>query len=292
MTESQKLETPSGKVATGENFPVGSILLPARLRPHVAAFYELARAADDIADNARMGADEKLARLSRIEEAIEGGNANDAGLAKAHRMRDSLAATSMPPRHCLDLLHAFRQDAVKRRYVDWYDLIDYCNRSAAPVGRFLLDLHGEDRRLWPASDALCNALQVLNHLQDCAEDYRKLDRVYIPVTWLAEKGIDVGALAEPASSPGLRRVLDRMLSGVDVLLEEASPLARMMRSRRLAAETAVIQAIARRLAVELRRRDPLREHVKLSRKEYAACVLKGIYRGLMRRQRDVEGRGL
>ena len=195
------IETPSGKDAGGENFPVGSVLLPAALRPHVAAFYGFARAADDIADNPALEPDDKIARLNRMAEAIEGGHAGDSALAKAHLMRDSLAATGVTPRHCLDLLDAFRQDAAKRRYADWDEVIAYCMRSAAPVGRYLMDLHGEDRALRPAADALCNALQLLNHLQDCGEDYREMDRVYIPEPWLAEEGLGVEALAMAASPP-------------------------------------------------------------------------------------------
>ncbi len=268
--------------AAGENFPVGSILLPAALRPHVMAFYAFARTADDIADNPALAAEDKIARLNRMAEAIEGARGGDNALAKAHRMRESLVATGVPARHCLDLLDAFRQDAVKQRYADWDDLMDYCMRSAAPVGRYLLDLHGEDPALWPAADALCNALQVLNHLQDCGADYREMDRVYIPEPWLAAEGLGVEALGEARTSPALRRVLDRLLDGVHGLLDEAAPLAGRLKSRRLAMETAAIQAIARKLAALLRRKDPLAGRVKLGRLSYAACMLEGIWKGLVR----------
>ncbi|MBE9552869.1 MAG: squalene synthase HpnC [Proteobacteria bacterium] len=284
MNEStrQTIETPSGKDAAGENFPVGSFLLPAALRPHVAAFYAFARAADDIADNPAPAADDKIARLTRMAEAVEGAHGDDSALALAHRMRESLADTGVPARHCLDLLDAFRQDAVKQRYENWDDLMDYCLRSAAPVGRYLMDLHGEDRALRPAADALCNALQVLNHLQDCGEDFREMDRVYIPEPWLAAEGLNVESLSAAASPPGLRRVLDRLLDGTDELLNTAAPLAGRMKSRRLAMETAAIQAIARKLAAELRRRDPLAERVKLGRIGYVVCMLEGIWKGIVR----------
>ena len=286
MTNIGELETPpgkkmAGKDAAGENFPVGSILLPAALRPHVAAYYAFARATDDIADNPETEADVKVARLTRMAEAIEGAHADDSELAKAHRMRESLAATGVPARHCLDLLDAFRQDAVKRRYADWDELIDYCLRSAAPVGRYLMDLHGEDVVLRPSADALCNALQLLNHLQDCGEDYREMDRVYIPEPWLAAEGLGVETLATETTNPSLRRVLDRMLDGIDSLLDEAAPLAGRMKSRRLAMETAAIQAIARKLAALLRHGDPLAGRVKLGRMSYVSCMLEGIWKGLV-----------
>jgi squalene synthase HpnC len=282
MVNTGGIETPSGKGAAGENFPVGSFLLRASLRPHVAVFYAFARAADDIADNPALEPDDKIARLNRMAATLDGGHGGDNAPAKARRMRESLASTGVSSRHCLDLLDAFRQDAVKRRYEDWGDLINYCNRSATPVGRYLMDLHGEDRALWPAADALCNALQILNHLQDCGEDYREMDRVYIPEPWLAAEGLGVEILAEATAPPGLRRVLDRLLDGVDGLLYTAAPLAGHLNSRRLAMETAAIQAIARKLAARLGRLDPLAGRVKLARIGYVSCMVGGIWKGLTR----------
>ncbi|MCC7272666.1 MAG: squalene synthase HpnC [Alphaproteobacteria bacterium] len=268
------VETPSGKGAADENFPVGSWLLPAPLRPHIAAFYRFARAIDDIADNPALSPADKLARLDRMALAVASGS-GDATLATADRLRRSLAATGVTPRHALDLVDAFRQDAVKSRYAGWDDLMSYCDRSAAPVGRYLLDLHGEDRRLYPGSDALCNALQVINHLQDCGDDRRALDRVYLPVPWLAEAGASVEDLDAPALSPGLRRVLDRCLDGVERLLAVSHSLAPAMASTRLALETGVIQRIATTLVRRLRAEDPLAHRVALGRTVFAAAALAG-----------------
>jgi phytoene/squalene synthetase len=317
------LETPSGKAARDENFPVGSILLPARLRPHVAAFYAFARAADDIADSPALAPEDRIARLDRLERIvidhthdrsresalhrkdradspgwwIAKGDSSQPGsalaaalrgeeggpdLAKAARMRASLEETAVSPRHCLDLLDAFRQDAVKARYADWDELMHYCDRSAAPVGRYLLDLHGEDGTLYPLSDALCNALQILNHLQDCAADHRELDRVYIPEPWLQAEGLGVQALAAARCDAALRRVLDRMLDGVDGLLATAAPLSAALTGRRLAMEAAAIQAVARKLSALLRRRDPLAVRVRLGRAAYASCIAEGVWKGLAR----------
>ena len=103
----------------------------------------------------------------------------------------------LSPRHAQDLLAAFKLDVTKLRYRDWDDLIGYCSLSAMPVGRFVLDVHGESRGTWPANDALCAALQIINHLQDCKDDYRNLDRVYVPLDPLAARGIGVEALGEP-----------------------------------------------------------------------------------------------
>src|SRR4051812_40149661 len=140
MSVAVGIETPSGKGAGDENFPVGSWLLPRPLRPHVAAYYAFARAIDDIADNPDLDAGDKTRRLDAFGAALAGGSA-DPHYAKAEALRLTLAATGISARHGLDLISAFKQDAIKRRYADWNELIDYCLRSASPVGRFLCDLH-------------------------------------------------------------------------------------------------------------------------------------------------------
>ena len=278
------LETPSGKGAGDENFQVGSWLLPAALRPHVAAFYAFVRAADDVADNPDLAPVDKIHRLERFEAALTGPPGLAASLPKAQALRASLVATGVSPKHALDVLAAFKRDATKRRYRDWPDLLSYCALSASPVGRFLLDLHGEARALYRFSDPLCDALQVLNHLQDCRADYLALDRVYLPQDGFVAAGTGVEALAETAASPALRAVLDRALAGVGDLLSAASDLPRALRSPRLAAESAVILEMARRLAGELRARDPLAERIELTRAQFLACGLVGLGRVLWDRR--------
>jgi farnesyl-diphosphate farnesyltransferase len=268
------LETPSGKGRGDENFPVGSWLIRRDLRLHVHAFYRFARSADDIADNPALSADDKVQRLDRMAAILDGAPGADSPAASA--MRRSLAETGTTAQHCHDVLHAFRLDATKLRYRDWDDLIGYCRYSAAPVGRQLLDLHGERRDTWRAADALCSALQVLNHLQDCAEDYRTLDRVYVPLDELDAAGITVAALAEPAASPALRRVLDRLLDRTDLLVATARGLPPGVKAAGLRAESAAIVALAARLSRRLRRRDPLAGRVKLTRADFAAALGAGI----------------
>lgn len=279
MTASS-VETPSGKDAAYENFPVGSFLLPASLRPHVAVFYAFARAIDDIADNPNLPADEKIRRLSEFENELTGRTRNPA-FTTAHRMRSSLEETGVPVRHCLDLIAAFKQDATKLRYKDWDDLMGYCILSAAPVGRYLLDLHGGSRDGYGPSDALCMALQVINHLQDCQDDYRSLDRVYLPGDWLAAEGSRVEELDAPSVSPALRRVIDRTLAATDRLMVDARRLPGGLASRRLAMESGAIVAIADALLARLRREDPLERRVRLGKPEFLACCLKGALSGLL-----------
>ena len=280
---SQAVETPSGKVAGDENFPVGSWLLPARLRPHVAAFYRFARAIDDIADNPALAPADKIARLDRFAEAITGAETGDPALATAHRLRASLAETEVTARHCLDLIVAFKRDAVTPRTDDWADLMSYCENSANPVGRYLLDLHGENTADYAASDALCSVLQVLNHLQDCQDDYRSLGRVYLPGDWLAAAGQGVEALDQARCTPGLRQVLDRCLDGVEELTIDARTLPGRLRNARLAMESAVILRLAERLTALLRGGDPLAGRVALGRLDFLLCGVGGIGGVLLRR---------
>jgi squalene synthase HpnC len=280
----EALETPSGKGRGDENFPVGSFLIRKDLRPHVHAFYRFARNADDIADSPILSADDKVRRLDRMGEILDGASGGAAGddSPSATAMRRSLAQTGTTAQHCHDVLRAFRLDATKLRYRDWDDLMEYCRYSASPVGRQLLDLHGESRDTWPASDALCSALQVLNHLQDCADDYRNLDRVYLPLDVMGEADIAVEALTGPASSPGLRRVLDQLLDNTDRLIDTATRLPGGVAARGLRWESATIVDLARRLSRRLRRGDPLEARVALSKGDFAAALVTGIVRGRRR----------
>lgn len=277
MTRS--VETPSGKNAAGENFPVGSFLIRRDLRRHVHTFYAFARAADDIADNPDLGAEDKVRRLNRMGEILEGAPGDESPTAAA--MRRSLAETGVTAQHCHDVLHAFRLDATKLRYEDWDDLMEYCRYSASPVGRQLIDLHGEGRAAYPPSDALCSALQVLNHLQDCAEDYRNLDRVYVPRADLAATGARIEELGGGRSSPALRATLDRLLDATERLIATAQGLPPAIGSLGLRCESAVIVTLAGRLAALLRRGDPLARRVKLTPSDFAAALFAGSWRGLI-----------
>ena len=239
----------SGKGHRDENFPVASFLIARRRRPAVLAFYRVARMADDIADNAAAAPRDKDARLAAIEASLTGGSDDIAPAAGAARDHAGRARSS--PRHILDLLEAFRRDVRKIRYENWAELMDYCRYSAAPVGRFVLEVHGESPATWPASDALCAALQVVNHLQDCGEDYRQLNRVYLPLDALGAAGADVTALRPPRASPALRGVITDLARRTLGLLDAARPLASEVRDLRLRLEIGVIHALATDLAGRL-----------------------------------------
>jgi farnesyl-diphosphate farnesyltransferase len=272
------VEAWSGKDKADENFPVGSWLIRRELRAHVHAFYAFARNADDIADSAALSAAQKIERLDIMEEVLMGRRAE--GSPSAARLRESLAQSGVAAIHARELLVAFRQDATRNRYADWADLMDYCRYSAAPVGRYVLDLHGEDQQSWAASDALCAALQVINHVQDCAGDLRSLDRCYIPNDWMAAAGTGVDDLARDETVPAMRAVFDQMLAATDRLNAQAAALPGLVRARRLRVETAIIARLARRLTARLQAGDPLAGRVKLTKPDFAQAAILSLGRFL------------
>ncbi len=262
-------------MSAGENFPVGSLLIRRDLREIVGAFYRFARAADDIADAADLPSESKLLRLAWFEAGLDG---DPQGAAEGR----ALASLGKPEvvRHARQLLAAFRRDAEGGSCATWADLLGYCEDSANPVGRFLLDLHDEPRAAWPVSDRLCTALQVLNHLQDLKADYLHLSRHYLPAEWLAEEGASFSDLEASAMSPALRRAVDRALDRCDALLDGAEALPGALSSRRLAGEAATILWLARKLAWRLRRADPVAGPVRLSRTDFVRAGLLGAWTAL------------
>ena len=273
-------ELRSGKSHRDENFPVASWIIHPRHRALILAFYNFVRTADDIADHADLADATKLALLDELDSDLVG---QGDGQREAVTLRKALAARGMPPRHARDVITAFRMDVTKKRTADWDDLIHYCSFSAMPVGRFMLDVHGESRATWAASDALCAALQINNHLQDCGDDYRKLDRVYIPADTLAVHGADVADLKAPRASPALLACVRDLAGKTEVLLRQSQTLDVHVADARLGCEIAVIQTFARRILDLLKVRDPLSENVHLSKGAMAGYALGGMASGLWRR---------
>ncbi|MDY0874024.1 squalene synthase HpnC [Dongia rigui] len=268
------IATPSGKNATNENFPVGSALIRADLRPHVHAFYRFARMGDDIADNNALSPQDKVARLDMMEAVLLDSMRED--IREAADLRRSLAQTHVAPINSTELLKAFRMDATKQRYADWEELMTYCRYSAAPVGRQLLDLHGEPVAARGPSDALCAALQVINHLQDCGVDYLEMDRVYFPQDHLARHGAATKDLSERGSSPAVAKALNEALDKTDALMVEARQLPGRLKDFRLRAESATIVRLADKMIGQLRRNDPLAGRVKPTKMFFLTAMLEGI----------------
>jgi hydroxysqualene synthase len=278
MTSASELR--SGKTHRDENFPVASWIIHPRHRAVILAFYNFVRTADDIADHATLDANVKLAHLDLLEAELLGKGDSQP---EAVNLRRALAERSMPPRHALDLLTAFRMDVSKLRYANWDELIHYCRYSAMPVGRFMLDVHGESTSTWTASDALCAALQINNHLQDCGKDYKNLNRVYLPLDALEAAGASVEALALPKAPASLLQCLHALAARTQTLLGEGKPLSSEVRDFRLGLEVAVIQAFAEKIVRLLKVRDPLSERVHLNPVELLAYSVGGAASETLRR---------
>lgn len=265
----------SQKGHNDENFPVASLLIRPDLRPPVMAFYRFARGADDIADHPLAPPEQKLALLEHMRAGLDG---NGSPLAMA--LRDEMAKRGIDPVHAHELLDAFVRDVQVNRCADWDDLIGYCRLSAMPVGRFVLDVHGEDRATWVASDALCAALQIINHLQDCGKDYRMLGRVYIPL----DTGVALEDLRERSASPALRAIITSLAHRTRVLLNQSAHFASLIQDRRLAAEVAVIHRLAVSLCDRLMSRDPLSMRVHHTRLEAGVLAMRAALPQLLRRR--------
>jgi squalene synthase HpnC len=278
MTSASKLR--SGKTHRDENFPVASWIIHPRHRALILAFYNFVRTADDIADHATLGEGDKLAYLDLLEAELLGQGDSQP---EAVNLRRALAERSMPPRHALDVLIAFRMDVTKLRYENWDEVIQYCRYSAMPVGRFMLDVHGESTSTWAASDALCAGLQINNHLQDCGKDYRNLNRVYLPRDALAAAGASVEGLGEARASAPLLQCLHSLAARTAALLEEGKSLSAGVKDFRLGLEISVIQAFADRIVRLLKVRDPLSQTVHLGPIELLAYSAAGVAGEMTRR---------
>jgi squalene synthase HpnC len=270
----------SGKGHKDENFPVASLLVAAKYRAPILAFYRFARVADDVADHPDLPPPQKLALLDSLEASLLGASRSEPeGVA----LRAVLAERKLTPQHALDLLKAFRLDVTKSRYEAWDELIEYCRYSAMPVGRFVLDTHGESQATWPASDAICAALQINNHLQDCGKDYRDLDRVYLPLDALTAAGTSVEALGEPKASPALRACLAALAKRTRDLLDRGAGLPGEISDARLSVEIRATIDLAYAINDLLLGHDPLSEPVHLTKSRMLRMTVAALAGGVMAR---------
>jgi squalene synthase HpnC len=275
------VDTSSGKTHRDENFPVASILIAPRHRAPIMAFYNFVRAADDISDHATLAPEQKLMLLDRLDAALIGKGPDEPVAAK---LRTQCRERRLDPQHARDLITAFKRDVTYLRYRDWDDLIFYCRYSAMPVGRFVCDVHGEDpARVWDANDALCAALQVINHLQDCAKDYRNLDRVYITAESLAAHGAAVEMLGDARAPAPLLAAIRDLNERTAALLDRSRVFADLIDDTRLAMEVGAIQGLAERLVERLRIADPLCDKVHEGKLGFALASAMGAVGALMGR---------
>ena len=271
------IETTLTKNHKQENFPVGSWLLSQKIRFKILIFYKFARAADDIADSANLSSNEKIKRLNLFKKAIESNKSNKIKISKVEDLRKICIKNKIKINHALNLLKAFKQDAIKKRYKNWSELIRYCKYSAVPVGRFVIDLHKEKQKAYKYSDPLCIALQILNHLQDCKEDYENLDRVYLPMQFLKKYNVKLSQLKKNVTEKNLRLVFNEILKNTEKLIIEAGKNKKNMKHKHLSLETSFILEIAKKLLKLLKNNDPLKKKVMLKKFDYIYCFVKGLY---------------
>ena len=216
-----------------ENFPVASLILPRRLRKPVHAIYAFARSADDIADEGHADAATRLRQLAELEaelNTISRGETPQTALMQ-RLQREAVRPFELPLQPFYDLLSAFKQDVSIIRYQNFGELVDYCRRSANPVGRLMLHLFGEtDSKSLAQSDGICTALQLINFCQDVAADWQK-GRVYLPQDDMAKFGVSEAQIAAGQVDFAFQRLMAQQCERAHKMLKAGSPLGKTLKGR-------------------------------------------------------------
>ncbi len=226
MNETEKAYSEALELAAGhyENFPVISRLAPKRLRKHIAVIYAFSRVADDIADEGSDTPEERIKKLDDYENKLKRCLKNDFDGAFWRALKNTIDEFSIEEEHFFNLLSAFRQDITKTRYSNFEELLEYCRRSANPVGRIMLRLfHIKNPECYKYSDKVCTALQLVNFYQDISVDYKK-GRIYIPEDEMRQFGIDEKSFTERASGGNFRELMKFQLKRNLKLFMEGSYL--------------------------------------------------------------------
>jgi phytoene/squalene synthetase len=269
-----------------QDFSLMPSLFPRAVRPHVRALGRFVRLADGVADDAFTAAETRLGRLTLLERALReeiDPDWSEEARAIVRDMRASLRATGVSAAHPRHMVEAFRRDLATGATATWNDLMVYCQFAAAPIGRFLLELVGEDiDRCGRSSDALCAALRILRQLRDCEDPAAQFARLCIPEGFLEDAMITRQHLRAPQAKGQIRAVIDRVLDGVENLLEDARPLPGLVRSRGLRVHIHIVLCRAHKLVGRFRARDPLQERVGLGTGTRRLCLWLGWVRGLVR----------
>jgi len=215
-----------------ENFPVASILLPRRLRKPVAAIYHFARAADDIADEGDLPDTERLQQLNEFRNELSHITAGETPQQPLfEHLAAEIKAHALPLQPFHDLLDAFSQDVTKKRYANYDELLDYCRRSANPVGNLLLHLYGEATPVNLAySDAICTSLQLINFWQDVAKDYA-IARIYLPQDEMARFGVSAEQIAQAGCNDAWRALMKFQVDRARALMLQGAPLGSILTGR-------------------------------------------------------------
>ena len=272
----------SGKTHTDENFPVSSFLVKKTVKKHVRNFYFYARTADDIADNKELDPKKKMEILSELDLIISKRKSSDVTI--TNDLITSLNELKIDDKNPRNILKAFKLDTHKKRYKEWDDLINYCKYSANPVGRFVIDVNyfvenktqSNINNVYRASDNLCTALQIINHLQDCKKDFLELDRIYIPQQMFKKFNLTEAEIRNEKSSHNFNLLKIEIINKIEHMLDKSKNSLRLIELKRLKKEIFIIFYIAKKLCYLLKKNDPLKKNVKLTRIDLIFCFLKGI----------------
>jgi farnesyl-diphosphate farnesyltransferase len=264
-------------------------LFPRPLQQHIRAFGRFVRLADGLADATYLSRDERLERLQALAAAVDGGERagwSEEAATVSRALAEGLRSKAIRAEHVRHIVQAFSRDILGVANQTWSDLLVYCQFAAAPIGRVMLELVGEDlSRCGQPADALCAALRILKQLRDCEDPTVRSNRLCIPARYLQEAMITAQHLRAPSARGQTRAVLDRVLDGVDRLLVQAAPLPGLIRSRGLATHTRIVLCRAGKLAQCFRARDPLQDRAGLSRWQRQVCLLSGLLFGMTQRPR-------
>ncbi len=262
-----------------ENFPVGSIFLPARLRAPIRAIYSFARSADDFADEGNDPAEVRLAKLAEYHahlDALERGESVEHPVFKA--LAPHIKKFNLPYPLFHDLLSAFEQDCTKTRYAHFGEVMDYCKRSANPIGRLLLKLYGdEDVKHQAWSDGICSALQLINFLQDVAVDWQK-NRIYLPQDDMAKFGISERQIAEGRCDALWQQFMKGQIERARRMLQAGAPLGLALKGR-IGFEMRMIILGGERILMQLHesRGDMFKQRPKLGWKDWLNMLWRAAY---------------
>ena len=274
-----------------ENFPVASFLFSKDTQKVVTAYYDFARYCDDVADNPALTSQQKLERLEAAEQALFNEKEAKKNKQAAH-LRKVFLKENLSFSLAADLLKAFRQDSEGFFYQTWGQLIDYCKNSAAPVGRFMLAINNENPSTYLPADALCAALQIVNHIQDVKYDFQVLKRVYIPDELWKQFNLSESILEQNKSPEAFQKLINEMLKRVKGLLKDAEILPCIVKNLRLRLVLCVIFSLTNIMIYKILKGDVLASQIKLNKFDWARAVLLGIGKGLFIRRKTLTNKGL
>ncbi len=272
----------SGKTFTDENFPVASFIVKKDIQKYIRTFYFFARMADDIADHPKLSSSEKVKILLYFDNALKFNKTTK--IEVLNNMMDLFPELPFGRKYSRNLLKAFLMDAKGKIYNNWNDLLFYCKYSANPVGRFVIDLvhlkegvnNTQLSKIYSASDFLCTSLQIINHIQDCKKDFISLNRIYIPKSLFKKYNISKKNLKHEKSSLNFKNLTIEIIDKIEAILQNCHSGLSLIKPWRLRKETLIILNIAKRLCYLLKKNDPLKKNVKLSRIDLIFCFIKGI----------------